>query len=235
MEESATLSLRQFDRWLAGDLRTLPRPTCRRVAEAHWGRPIQELLGPPPGSGTEIMPQATVAITAVVEAGGEEDDMERRALLRSVLAGAGLSLGAPALAVVEQVRRSMDGVLDVSNVSPATIDRWERTAYEYAFSYQTVPPRQLLTDVVADFAEIQVLLSQRQPIKFRRRLCQSGAQLAALAGIFFSAMGYQREARAWFHTAKLAADEAGDTGLAGLAMVRSATVSFYYGAPTLAL
>jgi hypothetical protein len=129
----------------------------------------------------------------------------------------------------------MDGVLDVSNVSPATIERWERTVYEYAYSYQTVPPVQLLTDVVTDFAEVQMLLARRQPIKFRRRLCQSGAQMAVLAGIFLSAMGHQREARAWFHTAKLAADEAGDTWSAGLAMVRSATVSLYYGAPTVAL
>jgi hypothetical protein len=234
MGESATLSLRQFDRWLAGDLCTLPRATCRRVAEAHWGRPIQELLGPPRGA-VEIMPQAAVSVTEGADASGEEDDMERRALLRNVLAASGVGLGVPALAVVERVRRSMDGVLDSSNVSPATIDRWERTAHEYAYSYQTVPPLQLLSDVVADFAEVQVLLAQRQPVKFRRRLCQSGAQMAVLAGVFLSAMGHQREARAWFHTAKLAAEEAGDTRLAGLAMVRSATVSFYYGAPGVAL
>src|SRR5262249_7935962 len=155
---------RQFDRWLAGELRTLPRPTCRRVAEAHWGRPVQELLGRPPGNAREIMPQETATIIADIEASGKEDDVERRALLRSVLAGAGLRLGARTLAVVERVRQSMDGVLDVSNVSSATIERWERTAYEYAYSYQTVPPLQLLTDVVADFAEVQVLLAQRQPI-----------------------------------------------------------------------
>src|SRR5262249_55947408 len=135
----------------------------------------------------------------------------------------------------ERVRRAMDDVLDTSNVSPATIERWERTAYEYAHSYQTVPPLQLLTDVVSDFAEVQSLLTQRQPIRFRRRLCHCGAQMAALAGIFLSAMGHQREARAWFHTAKLSADEAGDANLAGLAVVRSATVSFYYGAPAAAL
>src|SRR5262249_44238358 len=161
MGEPATLSLRQFDRWLAGDIRTLPRPTCRRVAEAHWGRPMHELLGPPPGNAIEIMPSAPQAFTADAAASGEEEDMERRALLRSFLAGAGFGLGTSALAVVEQVRRSMDGVLDVSNVSPATIERWERTAYEYAYSYQTVPPVQLLTDVVADFAEVQTLLAQR--------------------------------------------------------------------------
>ena len=232
MGEPATLSLRQFERWLAGELTSLPRPTARRVAEAHWGRPIQDLLGPP-GNAVAIVPQVLSAVTDHDRA--EEDDMERRAVLRSVLAASGVGLGTSALAMVERVRRSMDGVLDSSNVGPATIERWERTAYEYAYRYQTVPPLQLLTDVVADFAEVQVLLAQRQPIEFRRRLCQSGAQMAVLAGIFLSAMGHQREARAWFHTAKLAAEEAGDTRLAGLATVRSATVSLYYGAPSVAL
>ncbi len=159
MGEQATLSLRQFDRWLAGDLTTLPRPTSRRVAEAHWGRPIQQLLGSPPGNAVEIMPRALSSITVYDSA--EEDDMERRAVLRSVLATSGVGLGTSGLAMVEAVRRSMDGVLDSSNVSPATIERWERTAYEYAYSYQTVSPLQLLSDVVADFAEVQVLLGQR--------------------------------------------------------------------------
>jgi hypothetical protein len=193
MGEPATLSLRQFDRWLAGALTSVPRPTARRVAEAHWGRPIHELLGPPIGNAAEIAP--SVLNGAANDNGDGEDDMERRALLRSVLTASGLSLGTAALAMVERVRRSMDGVLDSSNVSPATIERWERTAYEYAYSYQTVAPLNLLGDVVADFAEVQGLLAQRQPIKFRRRLCQSGAQMAVLAGIFLPAMGHQREAR----------------------------------------
>src|SRR5262249_51803217 len=108
MGESATLSLRQFDRWLAGDLRTLPRPTCRRVAEAPWGRPIQELLGPPPGAaGLEIVPSAAAAMTSGMGICGEEGDMERRTLLRRVLAGTALGLAEPALNLVERVRRSM--------------------------------------------------------------------------------------------------------------------------------
>src|SRR4029450_12739636 len=67
------------------------------------------------------------------------------------------------------------------------------------------------------------------------RLCESSAQMAVLAGVFLSALGHQREARAWFHTASRASEEAGDSRLAGLATVRSATLSFYYGAPSVAL
>ncbi len=45
--EPATLSLRQLDRWLTGQMTGLPRPTACRVAEALWGEPIQRLLAPP--------------------------------------------------------------------------------------------------------------------------------------------------------------------------------------------
>src|SRR5207249_11237444 len=38
------LSLRQLDRWLAGDLVTLPRPSLCRVVEAEFGYPVQQLL-----------------------------------------------------------------------------------------------------------------------------------------------------------------------------------------------
>src|SRR6267143_3760227 len=38
------LSLRQLDRWLAGDLVTLPRASLCRVVEAEFGYPVQQLL-----------------------------------------------------------------------------------------------------------------------------------------------------------------------------------------------
>ena len=40
------LSVRQLDRWLAGDIATEPHPTARLVLEAEFGRPIRQLLSP---------------------------------------------------------------------------------------------------------------------------------------------------------------------------------------------
>ena len=39
------LSLRQLDRWLAGEVATLPRPSMCRVIEAEFGEPVERLLG----------------------------------------------------------------------------------------------------------------------------------------------------------------------------------------------
>ena len=45
-EGDFALSLRQFDRWLAGGVTTAPRPSTCRVVEAEFGRAIEDLLGP---------------------------------------------------------------------------------------------------------------------------------------------------------------------------------------------
>jgi hypothetical protein len=47
MKEKVSLSPRQFDRWLAGELDGMPRPAARRVSERFWERPIAKLLAPP--------------------------------------------------------------------------------------------------------------------------------------------------------------------------------------------
>jgi hypothetical protein len=41
-----TLTVRQLDRWLAGQIATEPRPSVCLVVEAEFGRPIDELLAP---------------------------------------------------------------------------------------------------------------------------------------------------------------------------------------------
>src|SRR5207249_11885453 len=53
------LSLRQLDRWLAGDVATLPRPSLCRVVEAEFGCPVRRLLAVGgPLDGTASTPQA---------------------------------------------------------------------------------------------------------------------------------------------------------------------------------
>jgi tetratricopeptide (TPR) repeat protein len=59
LREPATLSVRQLDRWLSGQLVGLPRPTACRVAQSLWGEPIQDLLAPP--TATEPVPAPSPA------------------------------------------------------------------------------------------------------------------------------------------------------------------------------
>ncbi|HET8684814.1 MAG TPA: hypothetical protein VFM54_23520 [Micromonosporaceae bacterium] len=46
-DEDAALSVRTLRRWIAGQVRTEPRPSQRRVARLFWGYPMSQLLAPP--------------------------------------------------------------------------------------------------------------------------------------------------------------------------------------------
>jgi transcriptional regulator with XRE-family HTH domain len=163
-------------------------------------------------------------------ASSKEDAMRRRALLHTLLAGAGAGLSLPALSAIDQVRQSVDLLMETSSVSPATLAHWERVPYVHALDLETAPPAQLLAEVVADFAELSQLLRQPQTTKVRMTLCRASGQLAQLAGALMSRMGERRDGVAWFRTARLAAHEAGDTVLvAGVAAV-SALRSWQSGA-----
>lgn len=182
-----------------------------------------------PGDGLEALPSET----------NEEDAVtRRRGLLQGILAGAGGTLTASALknlAILDHVGRSLDRIFEGSAVSAATLERWESLPSEYGQRYQVVAPARLLSDVAGDFVELQYLLSLTEATKSRKALCRVSSQLAALAGIFFAAQGNKDSAQNWFRTAGLAAAEAEDSQLAGLALARSAIVWLYHGSPEHAL
>ncbi|MEU0986289.1 hypothetical protein [Streptomyces sp. NPDC005953] len=213
---------RQFDRWrIVGRVKTLPRDDAGTILEHLFpGHSVRALL----------QPAAQVPLAAVAHQ--TEEPAERATVLGAL--GLGPGLPSAALGIMAATRARLDAALDASSVSTATLDRWEEIAHDYARAYQTQPPQVLLADLLGDLGDVQRLLEQHHPIRHRRRLCRVVAQLAALAGIFTSALGEHREARNWFHTGRLAAVEAGDVQLEGTLAVRSAIVSFYYGTPAAA-
>ena len=162
---------------------------------------------------------------------GREWQMERRTVVHTLLAGAAAGLTGPVAEAIEQVRRNMHTTLESTTVGAQTLDQWERTAFDYAHTYGTIPPLRLLCDVVADFTEVQALLTRPQPIEQRQGLCHVGAQFAGITGSLLLELGQHRNARSWFHTAQLAADETGDRALRAWVFAREATIPLYYGSP----
>lgn len=185
----------------------------------------------PPQPPAAVPPNGPLARTAPTSLDGdpEEDPMQRRTALKAILAGTGLGLTAQALAAIESIRRGTDIALDTTTVSVATLDHWEQQALGHAHAFQTAPSTRLLPDVVLDYAEVQALLKRRQPIEHQRRLWYLTAQLAGIIGFHFVDLGDHREARAWLHTAQLAADESGDRGLRAWARAHQAFPHLHYG------
>lgn len=166
--------------------------------------------------------------------GGEEDNVFRRTLLQ-LLAGAGVAVDGEILGAADAARRRMDNALARASVSPAMLDRWEETTAGYGREYMRTPPLRLICDVLLDFGEVRRLCDRRQPVELQERLCRIAARLSGLAGIVMFDLGDHRLARAFFRTARTAADETGDRHLRAWVTVREALVPLYYGDPREAL
>ncbi|MET8147606.1 hypothetical protein ACIBSW_06735 [Actinoplanes sp. NPDC049668] len=118
LREDATLTVRQFARWLRGDLIELPHPAARRVSESFWGKPIAVLLGPPPAA---PVPTATAPIEPPADAGSD---------LRTLLMNAAHESGDHAATA---------GVY----ADDASIETLRDRVIAAAHDYATVPPLEL--------------------------------------------------------------------------------------------
>lgn len=160
----------------------------------------------------------------------DDDDVLRRALLR-LIADAAAAVDGEFYGAVDRIRRRMDDALVSGTVSATMLDQWEETTAGYGRQYMTVPPLRLLCDVLLDFGDVRRMAEQRQPLESGERLCRLAGQLACLAGMIMIDVGDQRLARAFFRTARTAADETGDRHLRAWVAVREAFVPLYYGDP----
>jgi transcriptional regulator with XRE-family HTH domain len=160
----------------------------------------------------------------------DDDDVVRRTLLR-LIAHAMSPIDGEFLGAVDRIRRRMDDALVGGTVSAAMLDQWEETTASYGRQYMTVPPLRLLCDVLLDLGDVRRMCEHRQPLESSERLCRLAGQLAGLAGMIMINVGHQRLARAFFRTARTAADETGDRHLRGWVVVREAMAPLYYGDP----
>lgn len=234
----AKLSPQQLSAFETG--RSTPSATnLDRLCRLYASRPDRLGFGsdytPGPDTGPTPEPKPRSDRRGHSTAGEPVRGTQRRDILRGILAGAGVAINGAVLDVLADVRHTMTDTLESSTVGENTLDQLERTATEYGYAYQVSPPVMLLAESVQDFLDTHVLLERRQPADVRMRLCRVAAQLAGTAGIALVALGEHREARAWFHTAQVAAEETGDRALRAWLYAREAVIPFYYGTPQAAL
>jgi len=154
-----------------------------------------------------------------------------REMLLALLADPAAAAGSQFFGAVEHIRRGLDAALLRRTVSVTMLDQWEESTAGYGARYMTVPPLRLLCDILLDLGDVHRMCAQRQPIDSAERFCRLAAQLAGLVGITLLDLGDQRLARAYFRTARTAADETGDRRLRAWVAVREALVPLYYGDP----
>lgn len=160
---------------------------------------------------------------------GDDQGVRRRALFHDVLAGTGGTANGRLLAEVEELRRAMDRTLASGTVTEDQMDRLDETVLECRRDYLTTAPLPMLCRLMLEFSDVQHLASQRQSGPIQCRLARVAAALALLSADALMKLGDIRQARAWYATAKTAADDTGDPQLRALVRAQEAMLPYYYG------
>jgi len=168
--------------------------------------------------------------------GSRDDDVGRRELLQKALSGASFFLSPSLVTAIQGIRRDMDKTLEASTTSASMLDQWEEAAEEYGFAFRYKPPARLLCGIALEVSEVQRLSAYRQPLYIQKRLCHVVARLTGIGALALNDIGHFHESRAWFRTARIAADETGDRHLRAWVLAKEATEFLFQGSdPTLAI
>jgi hypothetical protein len=174
------------------------------------------------GSQLALLPPANLV--------GRNDEIARRIILSQSLAGEEVP-GFSLLAAAEAVRRELEDTLASGTVSPARMDRIEQTVTNHISVYTKTPPTNALAGLLADFMDVRRLCAERQPAMIQARLSEIAALLATLAADSLMKLGRIADSRAWYGTARMAADDSGNRELRARVRAQEAMLPYYYGDP----
>jgi transcriptional regulator with XRE-family HTH domain len=196
-------------------------PEALGLADPAPGTAPADRLETPGQVATATMLDADGAALWPVATDDEDDDVERRALLKLI----GGTLALPLTGRLEDLRRSVDHALNAVPTSQET-DEWERLAFEYSHQVRILPPAHYLPDLLADLGEVQDRLAI-SPDGLRPRLVRLCGQLSALTAISLLDVGDARSAARYWRTALRAVDQVDDRSLRALVRGRRAVFALY--------
>ena len=138
----------------------------------------------------------------------DEDVMKRRAFLMGLAALAGLGETEPGMAL-ESMRHGLNHALAERHAT-TDVDEWHEIGLEYGHTYPITAPNELLKTLLVDLYGLQAAIARYPNDETQRELRQVGAMLSAFTAQTIANLGYLREARRWWRTARRAADDSED-------------------------
>jgi transcriptional regulator with XRE-family HTH domain len=199
-----TVSLRQWERWYSGHVKTEPYPDACRVLEHMFGYPVSQLLM----SRAQSLPlQERTGDEGLQE---DEEDMERRRLLKS-LAALGVAIS-PIAHDLDNLRASLGSAFGHTDCEH--LDDWEEAIVEYGYTYLAMTPADLIGHLASDVVSVRSI-ARTIPADHPRYhgWCRISGALSCLMAKSLSNVGQPWEARKWWNTAQHLTDESGDLDL----------------------
>ncbi|MGW0538035.1 XRE family transcriptional regulator [Streptomyces sp. NPDC003032] len=126
-------------------------------------------------------------------------------------------------------RRSVNRTLALTSVSPQQMDELDEQLVLLRQQYVYRPPEAMLADLLDQLDEVRSLADERQPAGVQVRISEQIAMLSTLIADSLMKLGRLSSSRAWYATARTAADDSGNSGLRARVRAQAAMLPYYYG------
>ncbi|MEV7009548.1 helix-turn-helix transcriptional regulator [Streptosporangium sp. NPDC051022] len=165
----------------------------------------------------------------------EDEDMERRRLMRDAATVAFGGAVAPVLATLTDAWQTYGPRISGASVSQEMIDDWEDAADAHNERSYYDPPAVVLAALAVDYADLAPHLNRAQPEAVERDLAHAAARYSALiAGAWYD-LGNKREAWRWWKRTRTLADASQDIAQASVLRSWEAAIRRYDGDDVLPL
>jgi hypothetical protein len=128
------------------------------------------------------------------------------------------------IAVLDDIRANIDHTLAAGSVSAGRLDALDEAVADHQHALTAADPLSVLATVALELLEVHALAEQRQPPAAQVRLSAAAAHLCLIVADALTRLDAPHAARAWYRTAHLAADDAGQPAL--LAITRTQAAAF---------
>ena len=138
--------------------------------------------------------------------------------------------GSPEQDHIESLRRRLNGALKGNRaLSSASLDAWEQAVLHHGQASRYRQPRELLIELGADMAELELAITGCRAPGSLRRLTRVTAQMSGLMCLLFVKLDEPEAFRRWARTARAAAGEADDAVTMSWVLAQEAYGHYYSG------
>jgi hypothetical protein len=225
-DEDATLSVRTLRRWIAGDVRTAPRPSQRRVARLFWGYPMSELLAP---ASAELLMTPTTGelIHSTAATGGNPTDSEAST---TELTGSTNTLERQVAMATRRAARFAT-FAEIDNIGPEAIEQLQDDVVHLANAYIHDPLATIMGDLIEEQETVFRLLEGKQKPAFSRDLYLLAGVVSGMIAKASQDLGRFHEAMTHARTLYVCADNADHQGLRAWARGLQSLIAYWAGRP----
>lgn len=231
--EDATLSIRTLSRWLAGDVRTEPRPSQRRVARLLWGFPMSDLLAPAP---PELLIAPTTGEPVLTPSAGESESGHTTAMdMPTAAPHHSMSNLERQVAMATRRAAQFTTFAEIDNVGPEAIAQLQDDVVHLANAYIHDPLTSIMGTLVDTQETVFQLLEGKQKPAFSRDLYLLAGVMSGMLAKASHDLGRAHEAMTHARTLYVCADNADHNGLRAWARGLQSLIAYWAGRPQQAI